>query len=76
METVRIEKIGRFTIVKVMETVIEDLKEVKYTGIGIARLSDKDSYKKELAEKIALGRAVNALEMKKQGREIHNSLMG
>ena len=72
METVRIEKIGRFTIVKVMETV----EDKKYTGIGIARLSDKDSYKKELAEKIALGRAVNALEMKKRGEEIHNPLMG
>lgn len=72
METVRIEKVGRFTIVKVMETT----GDKKFTGIGIARLSDKDNYKKDIAEKIALGRAVNALEMKKQGKEIHNPLMG
>lgn len=72
METVRIEKIGRFTIVKVMET----LDNNKYTGIGIARLSDKDKYNKELAEKIALGRAVNALELKKKGKEVHNPFMG
>ena len=69
----RIEKIGRYTIARVKE-VISDKKIL--TGIGIARLSDNDQYRKDIAEKIALGRAKKALEMKKRGEKIHNLLMG
>ena len=68
----RVEKIGRFTIARVKE--IKGKKVI--TGIGIARLSDNDQYKKDIAEKIALGRANKALIMKKNGQKIHNLLMG
>lgn len=68
----RIEKVGRYTIARLKEY---NGKKV-LTGIGIARLSDNDTYRKDIAEKIALGRAKKALEMKKNKQPIHNLLMG
>jgi hypothetical protein len=65
-------KIGRFTIARVKEIIGKKV----LTGIGIARLSDNDTYRKDVAEKIALGRAKKALEMKKNKQPIHNNLMG
>lgn len=70
--TENIIKIGRFTIARIKETIGKKV----LTGIGIARLSDNDTYKKDVAEKIATGRAKKALEMKKNKQPIHNLLMG
>jgi len=73
MEQPTVVKIGRYTIATVKETFINGKI---LTGIGIARLADKDKYDKNIAENMSIGRAVKALNMKKKGLEIHNPLLG
>lgn len=75
MET-RIERFGRFTVAEVKEIIKINNVERKFTGVGLARLSDTDTYDKKRAEAIALGRAIKAVRKKEQGKRINNILMG
>ena len=64
-------RVGRFTIVKVMEE-----GDSKLCGIGISRRSEKDKINDSVAQSIAEGRAIKALALKKQGRAVSNLFMG
>jgi hypothetical protein len=76
MDVTRTEKFGRFTIVEVKGVVNVKGKDKKLTGVGISRQSDGDVYNDNMAENIAKGRAIKALEKKSQGKKINNMFMG
>ena len=63
-------EIGRYTIVEVI-----DASGIK--AVGLARKSQHDKhYSKDLALKIANGRALKALTLKKEKKTVYHSLMG
>jgi hypothetical protein len=70
MEILKVLHVGRYTIAQVKDT------ESGILGIGISRLADNDRYNKNIAEKIALGRAEKAVELKKANKPLHQLLMG
>ncbi len=63
-------EIGRYTIVELI-----DSSGIK--GIGLSRKSQLDRHNnKELSLKIAKGRALKSLSLKKEKKLVHHPLMG
>lgn len=76
MEITRLEHFGRFTIAEAKEVAVINGKERKFTGVGISRQSNEDTYDKVKAENIASGRAIKAIRKKQKGHRVNNILMG
>ena len=78
MKVTMLNRFGRYVIAEVQTTrPIEEGKAPQIvTGIGISRKSDEDSFKQDVADRIAIGRAKKAALLKLEGKRTIPPFMG